>query len=152
MNSGNAFSNYVNAELKVDETFITENCIAKKRKNANTADLSRIYCELLACKKGNSSKSGTSPLDLCTNSAEISNNSNLQINQNDVNVFSLHEEELLSILQDLQQNPSSETNNSLVNGYNKWIKQFHWNLYQQVFLYIDMVIYLGMHNSCILQS
>ena len=119
MNSGNTFSNYVNAELKVDETFITENCIAKKRKNSNTADLSRIYCELLACKKGNSSKSGTSPLDLCTNSAEISNNSNLQINQNDVNVFSLHEEELLSILQDLQQNLSFEINScsKCIDGY-----------------------------------
>ena len=62
MNSEDAFSNYVNAELKVDESFITENCIGKKRKKsyagavrydntstcANTTDLSKICCELLA--------------------------------------------------------------------------------------------------------
>ena len=30
-NSGDAFSNFVNAKLKVDETFITDNLIAKKK-------------------------------------------------------------------------------------------------------------------------
>ena len=80
-NSGDAFSNFVNAKLKVDETFITDNLIAKKNKKsyaeavrydntsacANTTDLSKIYCELLACEKSNSSNSGTCLPDLCTN-------------------------------------------------------------------------------------
>ena len=59
------------------------------------------------------------PLDLCTNSAEVSNSSNSQISQNDANAFSSHDEELLSILQDLQQNLSSETNSSSkrIDGY-----------------------------------
>ena len=62
MNIEDAFSNCVNAELKVDESFITENCIEKKRKKfyagavrydntstcANTTDLLKICCELLA--------------------------------------------------------------------------------------------------------
>ena len=64
-NSEDGFSNFVNAKLKVDETFITDNRIARKNKKsyaeavrydntstcANTTDLSKIYCELLACKK-----------------------------------------------------------------------------------------------------
>ena len=87
-NSGDAFSNFVNAKLKVDETFITDNRIARKNKRSyadavrydntstNTTDLSKIYCELLACEKSNSSNSGTCPPDICTNSAEVSNSSN----------------------------------------------------------------------------
>ena len=96
MNSGDTFSNFVNAKLKVDETFMTDNCIARKKKKsyteairydntstcANITDLSRIYCELLACEKSNSSNSGTCAPDLFTNSAEISNSSNSQISQN----------------------------------------------------------------------
>ena len=80
-NSGDAFSNFVNAKLKVDETFITDNLIARKNKKsyaeavrydntsacANTTDLPKIYCELLACEKSNSSNSGTCLPDLCTN-------------------------------------------------------------------------------------
>ena len=103
MNRGDSFSNFVNDKLKVDETFITDNHIARKKKKsyaeavrydntstcANTTDLSKIYCELLACEKSNSSKSGTCPPNLCTNSAEVSNSLNLQISQNDANVFSL---------------------------------------------------------------
>ena len=70
-NSGDAFSNFVNAKLKVDETFVTDNRISRKNKDlyagavnydntsANTTDLSKIYCELLAGKKGYSSNSGT---------------------------------------------------------------------------------------------
>ena len=60
MNNGDAFSNYVNAELKVDEAFITDNRVARKRKKpyaetvryentltcANTTDLSKFYCKL----------------------------------------------------------------------------------------------------------
>ena len=123
-NSGDAFSNFVNAKLKVDETFITDNQIATKNKKSyaealsydktstKTNDLSKIYCELLACEKSNSSNSGTCPPDLCTNSAEVSNSSNSQISQNNGNAFSSPDEELLSILQDLQQNSSSETNSS----------------------------------------
>ena len=59
------------------------------------------------------------PPDLCTNSAEVSNSSNSQISQNNGNVFSSQDEELLSILQDLQQNSSSETNSSSkrIGGY-----------------------------------
>ena len=44
--------------------------------STNTTDLSKIYCELLACEKSNSSNSGTCPPDICTNSAEVSNSSN----------------------------------------------------------------------------
>ena len=72
-NSGDGFSNFAIAKLKVDETFITDNRIARKNKSyaeavryhntstcANTTDLSRIYWKLLACEKSNSSNSGTS--------------------------------------------------------------------------------------------
>ena len=133
MNRRDAFSNYVNAELKVDQTFITDNTIARKKKKsyvedvmydntftcANTTDLSKIYCELLACEKSNFFNAGTCPPDLCTNSAVFSNSSSSQISQNDANVFSSQDEELLSILQDLQQNSSSETNSSSkrIGGY-----------------------------------
>ena len=65
MNSGDAFSNYVNAELKVDETFITDNRTPRRKKRyyaeavrykitltwANTTDWSKIYREWLAVKK-----------------------------------------------------------------------------------------------------
>ena len=65
MNRGDSFSNFVNDKLKVDETFITDNHIARKKKKsyaeavrydntstcANTTDLSKIYCELLACEE-----------------------------------------------------------------------------------------------------
>ena len=34
MNSGDAFPNFVNAKLKVDETFITDNRIASKKKTS----------------------------------------------------------------------------------------------------------------------
>ena len=34
MNSGDAFSNYVNVESKVDEAFIADNHIARKKKNS----------------------------------------------------------------------------------------------------------------------
>ena len=59
------------------------------------------------------------PPDICTNSAEVSNSSNSQISQNNSSVFSSQDEELLSILQDLQQNSSSETNSSSkhIGGY-----------------------------------
>ena len=126
MNSGDAIQHYVNAELKVDQTFIRDNPIARKKKKsyaedvmydnsftcANTSDFSKIYSELLACEKSNSFNSGTCPPDLCTNSAVFSNSSSSQISQNDANVFSSQDEELLSILQDLQQNSSSEKNSS----------------------------------------
>ena len=87
--------------------------------STNTTDLSKIYCELLACEKSNSSNSGTCPFDICTNSTEVSNSSNSQISQNNGNVFFSQDEELLSILQDLQQNLSSETNSSSkrIGGY-----------------------------------
>ena len=133
MNRGDSFSNFVNDKLKVDETFITDNHIARKKKKsyaeavrydntstcANATDLSKIYCELLACEESNSSNSGTCPPDLCTNSADVSNSSNWQISQNDPNIFSSQDEELLTILQDLQQNSSSETNSSSkpIGGY-----------------------------------
>ena len=130
-NIGDAFSNFGNAKLKVDETFITDNQIARKNKKSyaeavgydntstDTNDLSKIYYELLTCEKGNSSNTGTCPRDLCTNSAEVSNSSNSKISQNNGNVFSSQDEELLSILQDLQQNLSSETNssNTRIGGY-----------------------------------
>ena len=130
-NSGDAFSNFVNAKLKVDETFITDNWIARKNKKSyaeavrynntstSTSDLSKNYCKLLACEKCNSSNSGICPPDLCTNSAEVSDSSNSQISQNNGNVFSSQDEELLSILQDLLQNSSSETNSSSkrIGGY-----------------------------------
>ena len=90
INSGDAFSNFINLKLKVDETFITDNQISRKKKShaeavrydststcANTTDLSKIYCELLACEKSYSSNSGTCPPNLCSNSAEVSNASNL---------------------------------------------------------------------------
>ena len=78
-----------------------------------------MYCGLLACEKSNSSNLGTCPPDLCTNSTEVSNSSNSQISQHDANVLSSQDEELLSILQDLQQNSSSETNSSSkrIGGY-----------------------------------
>ena len=133
MNSGDAIQHYVNAELKVDQTFIRDNPIARKKKKsyaedvmyhnsftcANTSDLSKIYNELLACEKSNSFNSGTCPPDLCTNSAVFSNSSSSQISQNDASVFSSQYEELLSILQDLQQNSSSETNSNSkrIRGY-----------------------------------
>ena len=44
--------------------------------------------------------------------AEVSNSSNSTISQNSGNVSSSQDEELISILQDLQQNSSSETNSS----------------------------------------
>ena len=78
MNSGDAFSNYVNEELKVDEVRCDNTLTC-----ANTTDMSQISCELLASEKTNFSNSGTCPPDLCTNSAEISNSSNSQISQND---------------------------------------------------------------------
>ena len=79
----------------------------------STTDLPNIYYELLTCEKSNSSNSRTCPPDLCTESAEeISNSSNLHISQNDANVFSSQDEKSISILQDLQQNSSSETNSS----------------------------------------
>ena len=123
MSSRHAFSNFVNAKLKVDETLITDNRIKRKKKKtygealrydnnstcANTTDLSKIYCELLTCEKSNSSNSGTCPPNLCKNSAEDSNSSNSQISQNGGNVFF---EESFSILQNLQQNSSSETHSS----------------------------------------
>ena len=57
MSSEDAFSSFLNAILKVDDTFITDKCIAKKRKKSyseavwynntsaceNTTDFSKIY-------------------------------------------------------------------------------------------------------------
>ena len=114
VSSGDAFSNYVNAKSKVDETFTTDNRITRKKKKsyvgavrydntltyANTTDLSKIYCKLLACQESNSSNSGTCPPNLCTNSAEVSNSPNSQISQNNANAFYSQDEELLSIGQD----------------------------------------------------
>ena len=76
-------------------------------------------CELLAYEKSNPSNSGTGSPYLWTNSVEVSNSANKQISQNDPSVFSSQDDELLSILQDLQQNLSSETNSSskLIGGY-----------------------------------
>ena len=113
-----AFSNYVNVKIKIDETFITDNQIVGKKKRSyaeaarydntltytKTIDFLNIYCELLACEKSNSSNSGICPTFLCTNSLEFSSSSNSQISQNDINVFSSQDEELLPILVDLQQN------------------------------------------------
>ena len=53
-------------------------------------------------KKNNSSDLKTCPPNLCTNAAEASNSSNSSISENDTNVFSSQDEELLSILQDLK--------------------------------------------------
>ena len=85
----------------------------------NATNLSNIYCELLACGKSNSCNSKTCPPVLCTNSAEFSNSSNFQVNENEANAFSSQDEELLSILQDLQENSLSETNSSSkrIGGY-----------------------------------
>ena len=55
--------------------------------------MSKIYYVLLACKKRNSSNSGTCPPDLCTNSAEVCNASNSQISQNEVNFFSSQDDD-----------------------------------------------------------
>ena len=113
-----AFSNYVNVKIKIDETFITDNQIVGKKKRSyaeaarydntltytKTIDFLNIYCELLACEKSNSSNSGICPTILCTSSLEVSSSSNSQISQNDINVFSSQDEELLPILVDLQQN------------------------------------------------
>ena len=44
MNSGVAFSNYINAELKVNGTLITDICIARY----DNTDLPNVFCELLA--------------------------------------------------------------------------------------------------------
>ena len=117
INSVDVFSNYVNVKLKIDETFITDNRIARKRRKsyaeavrydntlicANTTGLPKMFCELLACEKSNSSNLRICPPDLSTNSTEVSNSSNSQISQHYANVLSSQDEELLSILQDLQQ-------------------------------------------------
>ena len=145
-NSGDGFSNFANARLKVDETFITDNRIARKNKKsyaeavrydntstcANTTDLSKIYCELLTCEKSNSSNSGTYPPDVCTNSAEDSNSSNSQISQNGGNVFF---DELFSILQNLQQNSSFETNSSSKNIVGYFCSDTVFNLSSKVYGY-----------------
>ena len=126
MNNWDVFSNSVNGKLKVDETFITDSLNVRKRKKSyaeavrfDTTDFPKIYCELLSCEKSISSNLGTCPPDLCINLAEVSNSSNSQISQNDANAFSSQGEELLSILQDLQQNSSYETNKSCkrIGGY-----------------------------------
>ena len=74
--------------------------------------MSDIYCELLACAKSNSPNSETYLPNLCTKSAEVYNSLNSQIRQNETNIFSLQDEEFLSMLQDLQENSSSDTNSS----------------------------------------
>ena len=84
----------------------------------NTTDLLQIYYELLVRENSNTSNSETCPPDLCINSAEDSNSSNLQISQNDAEVFP-QDEELLSFLQDFQQNLSFDINSSSkrIGGY-----------------------------------
>ena len=101
---------------------MTDNPIARKKEKSYAEDVmydNTLTFELLASKKINSFNSGTYPPDLCTNSTVLSNSSNSQISQNDVNVFFSQDKELLSILQDLQQNSSSETNSSSkrIGGY-----------------------------------
>ena len=84
----------------------------------NTTDLLQIYYELLARENSSTSNSETCPPDQCINSVEDSNSSNLQISQNEADVFS-QDEELISILQYLQQIFPFDINNSSkrIGGY-----------------------------------
>ena len=67
-------------------------------------DCAKIYKELLVCDKSMYSDMDGSPPNLCTNSVEVSNSSNLVTSQKDFIELSSQDEELLSILEDLQHN------------------------------------------------
>ena len=82
-------------------------------------DITKIYKELLVFDKSISSDMNGSPPNLCTNSTEVSNSSDLVTSEKDFIELSSQDEELVSILEDLQHNEIPENINvsSRIQGY-----------------------------------
>ena len=82
-------------------------------------DSAKLYEELLVCDKSMSSDMDGSPPNLCTNSAEVSNSPNSVTSQKDFIELSLQDEELFSILGDLQHNemPGNINVSNRIQGY-----------------------------------
>ena len=104
-------NNYSN--LYVDAVSYDESMSCKK-----SIDLAKIYKQLLTCNKSMSSDMNAAPPCLYTNSAEVPNSSNLVTSQKDVIELSLQDEELLSILEDLNiEMPENISVISRIQGY-----------------------------------
>ena len=71
-------------------------------------DFAKIYKELLVCDKSMSFDMDGSPPNLCTNLTEVSKGSNSVTSQKDFIELSSQDEELVSILEDLQHNEMPE--------------------------------------------
>ena len=74
-------------------------------------DITKIYKELLVFDKSISSDMNGSPPNLCTNSTEVSNSSDLVTSEKGFIELSSQDEELVSILEDLQHNEIPENIN-----------------------------------------
>ena len=75
--------------------------IELKEPTEQVVDLSQIYSDLLAG-ENRSSKMDTSPANLCTNSAHISNNSSSSNGEKTEPLFCTQDTEILSILEKLE--------------------------------------------------
>ena len=79
--------------------------------------MSQIYSDLLAG-ENSSSKMDTSPPNLCTNSAHISNDSGSPNGEKNEPLFCTQDKEILSILEELEQVQSTSINKSdRISGY-----------------------------------
>ena len=79
--------------------------------------MSQIYSDLLA-DENRSSKIDTSPQNLCTNSAPISNDSGSPNGEKNETLFCTQDKEILSILEELEQVQSTSiTSSDQISGY-----------------------------------
>ena len=79
--------------------------------------MSEIYSDLLAG-ESRSSKMDTSPPNLCTDSAHISNDSGSPNGEKNESLFCTQDKEILSILEELEQvHSTSITNSDRISGY-----------------------------------
>ena len=86
----------------------------------DTVNLFEIYNQLLEDDSENTSKVETCPPKVCNNSASSSNASNSKIDEDNPTILSSQDEEILSILEELQRkSPSKASNNSndRISGY-----------------------------------
>ena len=103
-------------ETDSDKTLLTDADRVKKP-TEQVVDLSEIYSDLLAG-ENRSSKMDTSPPNLCTNSAHISNDSGSPNGEKNEPLFCTQDKEILSILEELEQVQSTNiTNSDRISGY-----------------------------------
>ena len=103
-------------ETDSDKTLLTYADRVKKP-TEQVVDLSQICSDLLVSENG-SSKMDTSPPNLCTNSAHISNDSGSPNREKNEPFFCTQDKEILSILEELEQVQSTSiTGSDRISGY-----------------------------------